>query len=145
MSIGGSQYIDGALVANNPTSLAIQEAAILFPNSEIDLIVSLGCGFNEKKASQEHVNASMWSWGISTINVAIDAEKINREVKRWLTASKFKGIYKRLNPAGITGIHPDCTDFDVLDGASSKIQEYLVMKFRMNEIILFILISFILK
>jgi patatin-like phospholipase/acyl hydrolase len=82
MQIGQTAYIDGAVVANNPTSLAIQEAAILFPNSDIDLIVSLGVGFNEKKATQENVSATMWAWGKATINVAIDAEKINREVKR---------------------------------------------------------------
>ena len=119
-------FVDGALVANNPTSLAIQEASLVFPNSEIDLIVSLGVGFNEKKATQENVSATIWSWGKATINVAIDAEKINREVKRWLQASKFKGIYKRLNPSGITGIQPDQADFAVLEGAIPKVQEYLV-------------------
>jgi hypothetical protein len=52
--------------------------------------------------------------------------KTNHKTYRWLQASKFKGIYKRLNPSGITGIHPDCTDFDVLDSAGVKITEYLV-------------------
>jgi len=79
----------------------------------------------KKKATQENVSATIWSWGKATINVAIDAEKVNRDVKRWLQASKFKGLYKRLNPSGITGIHPDQTDFSILEAAIPKVTEYL--------------------
>lgn len=38
------RWQDGAIVANNPTIFAIREAQLLWPDSKIDCLVSLGCG-----------------------------------------------------------------------------------------------------
>ncbi|CAL5345811.1 unnamed protein product [Camellia sinensis] len=38
------RWQDGALVANNPTIFAIQEAQLLWPDTKIDCLVSIGCG-----------------------------------------------------------------------------------------------------
>lgn len=35
---------DGAIVANNPTIFAMQEAKLLWPDARIDCLVSIGCG-----------------------------------------------------------------------------------------------------
>ncbi|KAJ8763186.1 hypothetical protein K2173_025571 [Erythroxylum novogranatense] len=35
---------DGAIVANNPTIFAIREAQLLWPDTKIDYLVSIGCG-----------------------------------------------------------------------------------------------------
>ena len=35
---------DGGLVANNPTALAINQAKLLFPNKDIDIVLSVGTG-----------------------------------------------------------------------------------------------------
>lgn len=42
--IGMEIFGDGAIVANNPTGIAIHEAACLFPNRPIACVVSLGTG-----------------------------------------------------------------------------------------------------
>ena len=46
--INGAYYThvaqDGAATANNPSIVAVQEARMLFPDSPIDCVVSLGCG-----------------------------------------------------------------------------------------------------
>ncbi|EPS58325.1 hypothetical protein M569_16490, partial [Genlisea aurea] len=43
-SDGAHRFQDGAIVANNPTIFAIREAQLLWPDSKIDCLVSVGCG-----------------------------------------------------------------------------------------------------
>ncbi|MQM16527.1 hypothetical protein Taro_049485, partial [Colocasia esculenta] len=39
-----NRWQDGAIVANNPTIFAIREAQLLWPDTRIDCIISIGCG-----------------------------------------------------------------------------------------------------
>ncbi|KAF6175780.1 hypothetical protein GIB67_035907 [Kingdonia uniflora] len=39
-----NRWQDGAIVANNPTVFAIREAQLLWPDTRIDCLVSIGCG-----------------------------------------------------------------------------------------------------
>ncbi|GAB4826615.1 Phospholipase A I [Ancistrocladus abbreviatus] len=39
-----NRWQDGAIVANNPTIFAIREAQLLWPDTKIDTLVSIGCG-----------------------------------------------------------------------------------------------------
>ncbi|VAH45274.1 unnamed protein product [Triticum turgidum subsp. durum] len=39
-----NRWQDGAIVANNPTIFAIREAQLLWPDTRIDCLVSIGCG-----------------------------------------------------------------------------------------------------
>ncbi|XP_050233000.1 phospholipase A I isoform X2 [Mercurialis annua] len=39
-----NRWQDGAIVANNPTVFAIREAQLLWPDTKIDCLVSIGCG-----------------------------------------------------------------------------------------------------
>ena len=41
----GGLYCDGALVANNPTAIALQEAKVLYPGVPIEMVVSIGTGY----------------------------------------------------------------------------------------------------
>lgn len=43
-SIDMNRWQDGAIVANNPTIFAIREAQLLWPDTKIDCLVSIGCG-----------------------------------------------------------------------------------------------------
>jgi hypothetical protein len=43
-SIDVNRWQDGAIVANNPTIFAIREAQLLWPDTRIDCLVSIGCG-----------------------------------------------------------------------------------------------------
>ncbi|KAL4201106.1 hypothetical protein AMTRI_Chr02g256950 [Amborella trichopoda] len=44
------RWQDGAIVANNPTIIAIREAQLLWPDTRIDCLVSIGCGSVPTKA-----------------------------------------------------------------------------------------------
>lgn len=39
-----NRWQDGAIVANNPTIFAMREAQLLWPDTKIDTLVSIGCG-----------------------------------------------------------------------------------------------------
>ncbi|KAL9236627.1 hypothetical protein vseg_011271 [Gypsophila vaccaria] len=41
---GVNRWQDGAIVANNPTIFAIREAQLLWPDTKVDCLVSIGCG-----------------------------------------------------------------------------------------------------
>ncbi|KAL4853631.1 Phospholipase A I [Chlorella vulgaris] len=43
-SCGGDKFQDGAVVANNPTLVAMQEARLLWPEHSVDAVISLGVG-----------------------------------------------------------------------------------------------------
>ncbi|CAK9176702.1 unnamed protein product [Ilex paraguariensis] len=43
------RWQDGAIVANNPTIFAIREAQLLWPDTRIDCLVSIGCGSTPTK------------------------------------------------------------------------------------------------
>lgn len=43
-SVDTYRWQDGAIVANNPTIFAIREAQLLWPDTRIDTLVSIGCG-----------------------------------------------------------------------------------------------------
>jgi predicted acylesterase/phospholipase RssA len=45
----GGLYCDGALVANNPTAIALQEAKVIYPGVPVELVVSVGTGYYNQK------------------------------------------------------------------------------------------------
>ena len=47
------RWQDGAIVANNPTIFAIREAQLLWPDTKIDCLVSIGCGSVPTKVSMD--------------------------------------------------------------------------------------------
>ena len=44
ISVDVHRWQDGAIVANNPTVFSIREAQLLWPDTRIDCLVSIGCG-----------------------------------------------------------------------------------------------------
>ncbi|GKV16049.1 hypothetical protein SLEP1_g26757 [Rubroshorea leprosula] len=89
------RWQDGAIVANNPTIVAIREAQLLWPDAKIDCLVSLGCGSVPTK-----VRRGGWRYldtGQVLIESACSVDRVEEAVSTLLPM--LPGIqYFRFNP-----------------------------------------------
>lgn len=82
--IGDFRFQDGATTANNPAAIAVQEARLLWPDTPIDCIVSIGVGSvpvskREKSSSQLLENGSV------LIESACSVERVDEVLSATLT------------------------------------------------------------
>ena len=86
----GGNYCDGALVANNPTAIALQEAKVLYPGVPVELVVSIGTG-----AYNGPVGGYWWDVLLSQIvATSVDTEEVHKLLYDFLSPDQ----YYRLNP-----------------------------------------------
>ncbi|KAK4524647.1 hypothetical protein GAYE_SCF05G2549 [Galdieria yellowstonensis] len=129
MRINGELYADGALVANNPTGVAIHETKKLFPNVPLELVVSIGTGRltspDLPEATRRKESSLGWNDIITyLINSATSTENIHESLEDLLPPDK----YFRLNPM------TDSVDIDeVRPGKLAKMTELAQQYIRENE------------
>jgi predicted acylesterase/phospholipase RssA len=103
MQIGGQRYIDGGFGHNNPTSLAFEEAKILYPSRAVVLVTSIGSGHPD--TIQFPKSLRLTSITNTMKQIATDCEKTHEENMR-----RFRVIpsaYFRFNvQQGIQGLKP---------------------------------------
>ena len=100
-------YVDGSIVANNPSLYALMTAQRLFPMANEFLIVSLGCGNGpafriEKKSLQDY---GVLGWGSYIIPTLMEAS-IKYTVRLLSTANEANFLpmsvdFKPLSPTGL--------------------------------------------
>ncbi|KAL8447779.1 hypothetical protein Emag_004187 [Eimeria magna] len=107
--IGADFFVDGALLANNPSAVAIAEAKALYPGVPIEVVVSVGTG----QCPSERCDARTGWDGIFSqlVNAATNTESIHELLKDVLPES----VYFRLNPE-IDAISIDETSKERLEG-----------------------------
>lgn len=94
--------IDGGLMSMNPTDIAVNEANRLWPQTRIDMILSLGTGIGEQPATiprwlrwlPQHPFVFLAGWAWSTLAAALDPEKVHDSMKCRFAEDK---TYHRLN------------------------------------------------
>lgn len=122
--IGDSVYVDGALIANNPTEIAYKEAQTLWKERPLDYILSIGTG----KPPEEEVKNNFLSWTTTLVNRATDPEIIHqREKERFTNKANTEGRvnnYFRLNPPNI-GFDLDATSEESMNLMIKHTKEYL--------------------
>ncbi|GJD12896.1 Calcium-independent phospholipase A2-gamma [Galdieria sulphuraria] len=129
MRINGELYADGALVANNPTGVAIHETKKLFPNVPLELVVSIGTGrltgSELPEATRRKESSLGWNDIITyLINSATSTESIHESLEDLLPSDR----YFRLNPV------TDSIDIDeVRPGKLAKMTELAQQYIRENE------------
>jgi len=103
-------YCDGALVANNPTAIAMQEAKVLYPGVPIEMVLSIGTGYcNEESA----VQSMGWDMLVNKlISSSTDTEDVHALLVDFLPPEK----YFRFNPALEVDYPIDEKDRGILDG-----------------------------
>eukprot|EP01038_Epipyxis_sp_PR26KG_P004221 gene4221-5997_t len=88
----GGIYADGALVANNPAAIALQEAKVLFPGVPLEVMVSLGTGVI-------NTNQNTVSMGWDTlVNSLIASSTDTEDIHALLVDLLPKGRYFRFSP-----------------------------------------------
>jgi calcium-independent phospholipase A2-gamma len=92
IQLDGGLFCDGALVANNPSVIAVQEAKTMFPNVPIEFVLSVGTGtFIENK------NVNSMDWGL-LVNQLIASSTNTEDVHTMLNDLLPEDQYYRLNP-----------------------------------------------
>uniref|UniRef100_A0A0K8SVP7 PNPLA domain-containing protein n=1 Tax=Lygus hesperus TaxID=30085 RepID=A0A0K8SVP7_LYGHE len=100
MRIDGIPHMDGGIVLNNPTALAIHEAKNLWPNEQISCLVSCGTGLHDPVMTMEDLRelsqqATSWKAILDKICAsATDTEAVHAALNNLLVGN----IYFRLNP-----------------------------------------------
>ena len=78
---GGKVFVDGAVVANNPTKLAIREARRRWPGRRIGIIVSLGTGqMRQAQAPIARTSSPASYWIPAMLDMAFDSNRTHAEV-----------------------------------------------------------------
>ena len=65
---------DGGLLINNPTALAIHECKLLWPNTPLQCVVSLGTGRYESAGKNNQTSTSLKAKITNVISSATDTE-----------------------------------------------------------------------
>ena len=102
----GGLYCDGALVANNPTALALQEAKATYPGVPVEYVVSIGTGaFSNAKDGP--IQSMGWDLLVNQIIASsTDTEDVHSVLIDFLPPDK----YFRFNPTLPTNLAIDETD-----------------------------------
>ncbi|KAM5588647.1 phospholipase A I [Rosa sericea] len=117
------RWQDGAIVANNPTIFAIREAQLLWPDTKIDCLVSVGCGSVPTK-----VRKGGWRY-LDTGQVLIESSCSVERVEEALSTllPMLPGIqYFRFNPVDERcDMELDETDPAVWLKLEASVEEYI--------------------
>lgn len=93
----GKHYVDGAVCANNPTALALSEAAALWPGRPIQLICSLGVGENPD-GELDDISSGMVYWMGQLTSLALSSQKTHDAVVATLPLLHPQPVYFRFDP-----------------------------------------------
>nr|DAD20537.1 TPA_asm: hypothetical protein HUJ06_022000 [Nelumbo nucifera] len=118
-----NRWQDGAIVANNPTIFAIREAQLLWPDTRIDCLVSIGCGSvptKPRKGGWRYLDT-----GQVLIESACSVERVEEEMNTLLPMLPEIQYY-RFNPVDERcGMELDETDPAVWLKLEAATEEYI--------------------
>jgi len=120
---GGKKFQDGALVANNPSLIALQEAHRIWPNENIRLLVSVGTGSSPLCPRQEGMSSYIET-GSALLESATNVEEAHRALE--VISNLLPELkYYRLNPTDPRcEMDLDCVDPQKWKNLESAADEY---------------------
>mgnify|MGYP002632286991 CR=1 FL=1 len=93
---GGRTFVDGALIANNPSLVALQEAHRIWPDEQIGFLLSVGVGSTPTTDRQEGISSYL-DTGSALLESATDVEEVHRAME--VVGNLVPGLqYERLAP-----------------------------------------------
>jgi len=114
-------YLDGGMITNNPTELAIFEAHNRWPDRYIDVILSVGTG--KPVEGSGSVNLIGIVRGI--IDIATSSEQIHHRVEDCIQLLQPVPEYFRFSPPSVGSVPLDESDENVLIEMEKKTEEYI--------------------
>eukprot|EP00923_Selenidium_pygospionis_P001126 GHVN01001739.1.p2 GENE.GHVN01001739.1~~GHVN01001739.1.p2 ORF type:complete len:818 (+),score=148.83 GHVN01001739.1:45-2456(+) len=134
------QLVDGALVANNPSLVALQEAAQLlgkdslasFVENDLEVIVSVGTGqpLIRRTNTTGNIEATTWQILSNAASVLVNSNSTHRQILP-LMANCFDK-YHRFNAPGISDIALNSSDVIDLERIKVRSREYLTEEKRFD-------------
>jgi predicted acylesterase/phospholipase RssA len=152
VQIDGESYVDGGVVANDPTLLALAEVASVFPGRPVGVVVSLGCGQTKRERRAERREERRWfrrrskkkpreelsgteRW-FRRVGLTWDHEpRIRRRAR--LALQRRKAQYFRVEPPLASAVSLSETDTSKLESMDANVKEWLtspVVAGRLDEI-----------
>jgi len=122
VQVGGRTLQDGAIVANNPASLALLECRQLWPSYPLHCLVSLGSGKSTALEEEGDGKApSAKEFGIKAVNAIVDTEPTHHLLNELIPDNS----YFRLNPRLASLPDIDQVDPEALDRMMEGTRQYL--------------------
>jgi hypothetical protein len=109
---------DGGLLCNNPALIAIMEAKLLWPDCEIDALVSIGCGKYDRNWNSPN---GMISWAIAFLKSSILSD-ISHIYSGILIGSER---YVRIDPIGYGDIYTLETNKNILQNMIQSVKLWI--------------------
>lgn len=69
------EYVDGGILANNPTQIAWHEANLMWENDLVDVVVSVGTGVTSLRPKAME---SILSWANKMVGIATDCRRVDQ-------------------------------------------------------------------
>ena len=116
-----NKFVDGGLVANNPTNLAILESKELFYSGTLNLILSIGTGdMTPGKGSTTLKNLPG-----ELLTLMTNSELIHHEVIEFLFDFSRDTNYFRFSPEGLGSVKLDTSDVVILKNGELETEKYM--------------------
>jgi hypothetical protein len=123
LDVGEEEYLDGSVVANNPSVYALREAVSLW-KKPIDFLVSIGTGFSTDSSNTR--GDTRINWQHRTINLVTETENAVTQTALLCRQNNIK--FFRLNPKFKVNIVTDLTTQADLSKLALKTDKYLQNK-----------------
>ena len=117
----GNKYLDGGVIANNPTEATIFESFHLMPDDPISLILSIGTG----RPKVETSGSSIISINNSIVNIATNSELTHLRVLEWITEYAKSTDYIRFSPDNLGSIRLDTSNINTLENGEILTERYM--------------------
>ncbi len=121
IDLNGNSYVDGGLVANNPTKMAILESKELWENSKIDLILSIGTG----TLSPDKGSSTIKGLSGELLTLVTNSDLIHQEVIELLYNFSKDTEYFRFSPIGLGSVKLDTSDVTILKNGEIETVKYM--------------------
>lgn len=120
--------IDGGCCVNNPTELAIFEALALYPDSKLNIVLSIGSGTPRPEKNSFTIQNIIYN----LIDVATNSEETDVNILRWINSHKLDINYFRFSTPGLGFLRLDTSNKMYLENGLILTNRY--MESRKNEI-----------